>query len=117
VTDPTPPHELDYATPPRQPAARQPLAGLILFACGVLVSVGNLASIIHEGGESFFAPALGMLSLLLFAAGAVASALHRERRRPPVLGPQRRGAPVLVLLNLAGIVASLILSCGGMPRR
>lgn len=117
MSDSPPPHDLDYARPPRQQEARRPVVGLILFGWGAVICVGNFALIIYEGGGSFLSPGLGSLSLLFFAVGAVASALHRNRRGPAVLGPPRRGAPLLVFLNLAGFAISLFVACAGVPSR
>ena len=82
---------------------------LVLLALGAILCLLNVAGIIADGGEFFFGPALSVFSMLLFAAGAVISALSWYRRR--------RWAGLLALLNLLGIVVSIVLGCAGMPKR
>ena len=88
---------------------RPPLPPILLLAVGAVLCVLNFAGIVAEGGESLFAPGLGFLSLLLFVAGAITSA---------VLWRQRRAwAGWLVLLNVVGAVLSIMLACSGLPSR
>lgn len=97
---------LDYATP--SPRVRPPLAPIVLLTLGALICVLNFAGIVDGDGEFFFAPGLGIISLVVFVAGAITSAVHWFRRR---------AAGWLVLSNLLGAILSIILACAGMPLR
>jgi hypothetical protein len=98
---------LDDAAPHER--VRPPLPPIILLGLGAIICVLNLAGIVSEGGEFFFAPGLGFLSLLLFAAGAITSGILWRRRRA--------WAGWLTLLGLVGAVLSIILACAGLPKR
>jgi hypothetical protein len=69
----------------------------------------NVAGIIADEGEFFFAPAIGLMAFLLFVVGLLTAWLQHRRRR--------RLAGMLMLLNFAGAILSMILSCAGMPKR
>lgn len=104
------PPNLDYASPPapKQQPAVVPL--LVPVAFGVIVCLLNAGAILLEGGESFFAPALGLLSLVVFMGGAIASAIFWFRGAG-------RGAAILILINAAGIFLSVVMAWVGVPKR
>src|SRR4051812_33748399 len=96
-----PPHNLDYVSPqePKQPPAVVPL--LVPLAFGVITCLLNVGAILLEGGQSFFAPALGLVSLMAFMGGAIASAIFWFRGAG-------RGAAILILINAAGSLLSVV---------
>jgi hypothetical protein len=102
-----PQQPLDYAAPTKR--VLPPLAALVPLTLGGIICALNFASIVHEGGESFIAPGLGFISLLVFVAGAVTSAVLWHRRRA--------WAGRLLLLNLLGALLSIVLACAGVPKR
>lgn len=102
-------HNLNYAAPSEPGQMSPPVPPIVLLVLGAIVCLLNLIGIIAEGGEFFFAPALSLLSLLPFTAGAITSAVFLNRRR--------RWAGLLTLLNIVGMASSVVLGCAGVPSR
>ena len=92
-----PTHTLDYAAPPvrrKRSPVPPPMVGLVF---GAIICALNFAGPATVRGGSLLAPVLGFMSLLVFAAGAITSAVFWLRRR--------RFAG-LYLLNVFGIEAA-----------
>lgn len=103
------PVKLEYARP-STPEPRHPLVAWVLFGTGTVGWILTLGVAIADDWDSVGATVFGTLLAGVFLLGAVVSALYHYRGRRPRAG-------LLILLNLAGIVLSLVVSCAGVPKR